>query len=170
MPVTQSILASSSSSSSSSSSTTGCTTCTYYAWSNIMSAFSVLEICWQIPADAMILMEFNQQYFHKECENVLHCSFCCVTSRSHSANLVTWAWMLFHFNDSQMTQWAIALTATVLTNKSWNNRVSAPEGLNYRKVSNIRRTKCQNLNDSRLVLQLSVPNPLKPSVKSIMKM
>ena len=39
-----------------------------------------------------------------------------------------------------------------------------------RKVSNIRRTKCQNLNDSRLVLQLSMPNPLKPSVKSIMKM
>ena len=42
--------------------------------------------------------------------------------------------------------------------------------LYYRKVSNIRRTKCQNLNESRLVLQLSVPNPLKPSVKSIMKM
>ena len=40
----------------------------------------------------------------------------------------------------------------------------------YRKVSNIRRTKCQNFNDSRLVLQLSVPNPLKPSVKSITKM
>ena len=40
----------------------------------------------------------------------------------------------------------------------------------YRKVSNIRRAKCQNLNDSRLVLQLSVPNPLKPSVKLIMKM
>ena len=42
--------------------------------------------------------------------------------------------------------------------------------LKYRKVSNIRRTKCQHLNDSRLVLQLSVRNPLKPSVKSIMKM
>ena len=40
----------------------------------------------------------------------------------------------------------------------------------YRKVSNIRRTKCQNLNDSHLVLQLSVSNPQKPSVKSIMKM
>ena len=40
----------------------------------------------------------------------------------------------------------------------------------YRKVSNIRRAKCQNLNESRLVLQLSVPNPLKPNVKSIMKM
>ena len=42
--------------------------------------------------------------------------------------------------------------------------------ITYRKVSNIRRSICQNLNDSRLVLQLSVPNPLKPSVKSIMKM
>ena len=42
--------------------------------------------------------------------------------------------------------------------------------LYYRKVSNIRRTKYKNLNDSRLVLQLYVPNPLKPSVKSIMKM
>ena len=40
----------------------------------------------------------------------------------------------------------------------------------YWKVSNIRRTESQNLNDSRLVLLLSVPNPLKPSVKSIMKM
>ena len=28
----------------------------------------------------------------------------------------------------------------------------------------------QNLNDSRLVLQLSLPNPLKPGVKSQMKM
>ena len=40
----------------------------------------------------------------------------------------------------------------------------------YLKVSNIRRIKCQNVNDSRLVLQLSMLNPQKPSVKSIMKM
>ena len=40
----------------------------------------------------------------------------------------------------------------------------------YRKVSNMRRTKYQNLNDSRLILQLYVPKPLKPSVKSIMQM
>ena len=40
----------------------------------------------------------------------------------------------------------------------------------HRKVSDIRCTKCQNLNESHLILQLSVPNPLKPSVKSIMKM
>ena len=40
----------------------------------------------------------------------------------------------------------------------------------YRKVSNISRTKSQNLNDSRLILQLSLPNWLKPGVKSWMKM
>ena len=42
--------------------------------------------------------------------------------------------------------------------------------ITYRKVSNIRRTKSQNLNDSHLVLKSSLPNPLKPGVKSRMKM
>ena len=41
---------------------------------------------------------------------------------------------------------------------------------NYRKISNIRRTKSPNLNVSRLVFQLSLPNPSKPGVKSRMKM
>ena len=41
---------------------------------------------------------------------------------------------------------------------------------NYRKVSNIRRTKSKNLNASRLILQLSLPNPLKPGVKLRTKM
>ena len=40
----------------------------------------------------------------------------------------------------------------------------------YRKVSNISRTKSQNLIVSDLVLQLSLPNPLKLGVKSRMKM
>ena len=40
----------------------------------------------------------------------------------------------------------------------------------YRKTSNIRGTESQNFNVSRHVLQLSLPNPLKPSVKSRMKM
>ena len=42
--------------------------------------------------------------------------------------------------------------------------------LTYRITSNIRRTESQNLNDSRVVLQLALPNPLKPGIKSIMKM
>ena len=40
----------------------------------------------------------------------------------------------------------------------------------YRQVSNISHTKSQHLKDSRTVLQLSLPNPLKPDVKSRMKM
>ena len=40
----------------------------------------------------------------------------------------------------------------------------------YRKISNISRTKSPDLNVSRLVLQLSLPNPMKPGVKSRMKM
>ena len=39
-----------------------------------------------------------------------------------------------------------------------------------RQTSNIRRTKLRNLNVSRLVLQLSLSNPLKPGFKSRMKM
>ena len=41
---------------------------------------------------------------------------------------------------------------------------------NYRKISNITRTKSTNMNVSRLVLLLYLPNPMKPDVKSRMKM
>ena len=40
----------------------------------------------------------------------------------------------------------------------------------YCKISNTRRTQSPNLNVSRLVLQLSLPNPMKPGVKLRMKM
>ena len=40
----------------------------------------------------------------------------------------------------------------------------------YRKISNMSHTKSPNLNVPRLVLQLSLPNQMKPSVKSGMKM
>ena len=40
----------------------------------------------------------------------------------------------------------------------------------YRKTSSISRTKFQNLNGFRLVLQLSLLNALEPGVKSRMKM
>ena len=39
----------------------------------------------------------------------------------------------------------------------------------YRKISNISHTKSQNSNVSHLILQLSLPNSLKPGVKSRMK-
>ena len=42
--------------------------------------------------------------------------------------------------------------------------------IRYRKLSNIRRTKSQNLDVYRLGLQLSLRNILKPSVEWRMKM
>ena len=42
--------------------------------------------------------------------------------------------------------------------------------VNYRQFSNVRGTQSQNINVSRLVLLLSLPNPLKPGVKLRMKM
>ena len=49
----------------------------------------------------------------------------------------------------------------------WEDQRSLYE---YRKISNIRRTKTQNLNNSRLVLRLSRPNIVNPGVKARMKM
>ena len=40
----------------------------------------------------------------------------------------------------------------------------------YRQISNIRHNKFQNLNLSRLILLLSLPNPLKQGIKLRMKM
>ena len=48
--------------------------------------------------------------------------------------------------------------------------VSSRAYTDYRKISNISGTKSQNLNGSRLVLQLYLPNPLNPNVRSSMMM
>ena len=42
--------------------------------------------------------------------------------------------------------------------------------LTYCTYNYARRTQAQNVNVPRLILQLSLPNPLKPGVKSRMKM
>ena len=49
-------------------------------------------------------------------------------------------------------------------------RIAKNTNTEYRQIFNTRRTTSQTLNVSCLVLQLSLPNPLKPGVKSSMKM
>ena len=52
-------------------------------------------------------------------------------------------------------------------NMKWNEVAQAVNtDIDYRQTFNISRTKFQNLNVSRLVLQLFLPNALKPSIKS----
>ena len=58
-------------------------------------------------------------------------------------------------DDDLKTQVAMSSTAKVST---------------YHKISNIRHTNSPNVNVSRLDLQLSLPNPMKPGGKSRMKM
>ena len=57
-------------------------------------------------------------------------------------------------------------------NCAWSNlpRIHSYTYRTYRTISNIRRTKSQNLNVSRLGLRMSLRNILKPSVKWRMKM
>ena len=53
-------------------------------------------------------------------------------------------------------------------NSNWTNNTVTDR--NYRKTSSISRTKLQSWNASRVLLQLSSLNPLKPGVKLRMKM
>ena len=53
---------------------------------------------------------------------------------------------------------------------NWKNFSANLTQLLYCKISNIRSTKSQNLNDPHLLLPLSLFNPLKPGVKSRMNM
>ena len=53
----------------------------------------------------------------------------------------------------------------------WQSLTNSPHmGIQHCKISDIRRTQNQNWNDSRLIMQLPLLNPLKPGVKSRMKM
>ena len=51
-----------------------------------------------------------------------------------------------------------------------NADIYSDDDIHYRYTSNIKHTKSQKLNVYRLVLQLSLPNPLKPGVKSRLNM
>ena len=46
---------------------------------------------------------------------------------------------------------------------NWHLIARSPNYRSYRKLSNIRRAKSQNINDSRLVLHLSLPNLSLPN-------
>ena len=60
--------------------------------------------------------------------------------------------------------------AVINCNLSGADAVLHKQQFKYRKVSNIGRAKSQYLNDSHLILQSSLPSPLKQGVKLRMKM
>ena len=80
-------------------------------------------------------------------------------------------WIIWWYPPVSATQTSVA-KCLITTHKEilhvYKTRHSGTNG--YRQVSNITRTKFQHLKDYRTVLRLSVRNPLKPDVKSRMKM
>ena len=78
--------------------------------------------------------------------------------------------MLFVYDDITNVTTCAPQTRFIAKPLKAHNHKNNPVLAYYRQVSNIRRTKPQHLKDSRTVLRLSLPNPLKPDVKSRMKM
>ena len=78
----------------------------------------------------------------------------------------------YGYCDIHQLTWSIMKAADVLaSNKDLAiSNFYADSTVTTRKIYNIRRTRSPNLNVTRLVLQLSLPNQLKPGFKSIMKM
>ena len=92
-----------------------------------------------------------------------HCYPCYMTAKhlkisTTGLNELEWLeWFIgYQLSSSNNDHWATCPIETESYKTIWHT---------CRKISNIRRTKSQNLNDSRLVLHLSLPNLLKPGVK-----
>ena len=92
--------------------------------------------------------------FH--CSPFLHISKCQVLCIDVIGNIK----VVFYLWENNMVKWG----ATSLVSSKFGQCSTRCQ------TFNTRCTKSQNLNVSRLVLQLSLPNPLKPGVKSRMKM
>ena len=119
----------------------------------------------------------------------VHCRICtsrirpyCVTQRvlrtlqltKYTPN-ITQTHLLYAFDiNIRLSTYKLDVIKGVRWNESWCKLSKYPLNVmcknNYRKISNISRNKSQNFNDCCLVLQLSLPNPLKPDVKLRMKM
>ena len=105
----------------------------------------------------------------------------------HFKVMIIWILMILNYDIEIMSSILDTRTQSTMKSAQYNGRqdpathvkwgvpnsghTSLPETeTNYRQFSNIRRTQSQNINVSRLVLQLFLPNPLKPGVKLRMKM
>ena len=92
---------------------------------------------------------------------------CTKPSKCIEGDFLHWHWIMKYFIGSKTsTDMPIFLFQFYAPKYELNFRIKQWA---YRQTSNIRRTKSQNLNVSLLVSQLSLPNPLKPGVKSRMK-
>ena len=88
------------------------------------------------------------------------------SQRTSVLDSVSLSWHLYDFMNDKLDTSALCKTGNSSALAiSWKNITCI-----YCKTPSTSRTQSQNLIVSRVVLQLSLPNPLKPGVKSSMKM
>ena len=84
---------------------------------------------------------------------------------NNARNVGMFLWMYWMWSRRYCYQWLIYDCVSRLIQTEFQGYKNLPSNLQY-----IRSAKSQNLNDFRPVLQISLPYPLKPGVKSRLKM
>ena len=131
----------------------------FHAWQFMIKTFLVYRVeSSQIPC-LMMCLALNIGSMKSPLKATL-CLRCRMVSGFNRA-LMFWG---------NLACWRVLLCTCLWTLQTFNSLDDMSWQAVYRKVSNIRRTKYQNSNVSRLGLQLSLRNILKPSVKWRMKM
>ena len=74
------------------------------------------------------------------------------------------------FRSEVTVQDAVVAVSVMESSMQVSHSVQELGPIKYCQISNIRGTKSQNVNVSRRLLQLCLPNPLKPGVQLRMKM
>ena len=129
------------------------------------------DVCFDLRLDKRLSKQSKRRWFETPLRSLWrHCNGLCsprsmapydvIRSRSRLEQHITW-WRI-----------AIGTLSFFVTNHALQDsrlRTSHVK-YKYRQISYISRTKFQNLNDSRLVLQLLLRNPLMTGVKSRLKM
>ena len=143
--------------------------------------FFLAQITFQSPDEVDASVE-SSKYTHLERGQTCHGNFSCSDAGSHYKVLPCRLGLYFlpsmledmykkPFTTTQLfpcsTSGSLHGQSCLIDNWTLTNKL---QWIDYRKISNIRCTKSQNLIESCLVLQLSLPNPLNPGVKSRMKM
>ena len=114
----------------------------YWSIKNTFGRWSIME--WR---KSMVWISKHLMYFHLYNINIHQVSMHRLLCSQHGIRM-DWQWL-----NPWLQYWNIAIMPKT-----------------YRQVSNISRTESQKINDSRLGLQLSLRNILKPGVKPRIKM
>ena len=141
---------------------------------------AIILKCWVIINQSLknkLKLHFNQNtkpFLHENPSEDIVCEMAAVLSRERyvnewSAHRIPSLWGIIPIIEKSLDLIWHWLPIQQFTSGFWPNESHHVDG-HYRQFFDIRRTTSQHLKYSRSVLRLSLPNLLKPDVKSRMKM